>query len=87
MIEKIFEVTNKSGLHARPASMFVKEAKKYKANIKLICKDCVIDGKSILSIMSSCIMAGSSVSIKIDGEDEVMALNGIEALFANNFGE
>jgi phosphocarrier protein HPr len=87
MIEKAFEVTNKSGLHARPASLFVNETKNHKANIKLTFEDRQVDAKSILGIMSLGIPKGSKVSIQIDGEDEEVALSRIELLFEENFGE
>ena len=36
MLEKVIEIKNKSGIHARPASMLVREASKYKSDITII---------------------------------------------------
>jgi phosphocarrier protein len=87
LIRKKFEIKNKSGLHARPAALFVNATKKYKSNIKLKFLNKEVNGKSILAVLSLGIAKDGEVYIEIDGEDEKIALKAIEALFKNNFGE
>ena len=74
MEKKTVTITNKEGLHARPASVFVKEAGKFKSKITLL-KHGGKEGnaKSILSLLSLGIDSGSTVDICTDGEDEVLA--------------
>ncbi len=79
MEQKTITITNKEGLHARPASVFVKEAGKYKSKI-LVSKHGGKEGnaKSILSVLSLGIDSGSTIDICTDGEDETLAA---QALF------
>jgi phosphotransferase system HPr (HPr) family protein len=52
MIRKEITVTNKTGLHARPASMFVQKASKFKSSIMIEKEDKTINAKSIISVLS-----------------------------------
>ncbi|MEA4812652.1 MAG: HPr family phosphocarrier protein [Anaerolineaceae bacterium] len=74
MEKKSITVTNKEGLHARPASLFVKEAGKFKCKITLS-KHGGKEGnaKSILSLLALGIDSGSTIDILCEGEDEKAA--------------
>lgn len=87
MIEKIFKITNKHGLHARPAAHLVKVAGQYKSDIKIIKDGYEVNGKSIMGVMMLAAEPGSEVLFVIDGEDEQQALEGIAELFEKNFYE
>ena len=78
-----FKVTIKgdSGLHARPASMLAMEAQKYSSDIVFENKGKKVNAKSIMSILSAGASNGDELSFKIDGEDEVEAMNKIIELF------
>lgn len=52
MTQKTITIENKTGIHARPASIFVQTATKFKSKIQLQAKGKTIDAKSILMIMS-----------------------------------
>ncbi len=71
-------ITNKSGLHARPASLFVQEANKYKSEIEINCKDKTVNAKSILSILGLGANKGSTIVISAEGEDAGVALSGLK---------
>ena len=89
MMEKKFEITNKLGLHARPATLFVQRVQKYLAEIK-VRKDGqeeVADGKSVIDLLTLGAQQGSKVTIIIDGEDEEEIMKEIEELFSNKFYE
>ena len=78
---------NKVGLHARPASLFVRTANKFKCKITVSKDDKEVDAKSILSVLSLGAEQGDAVTIKTQGEDEVEALEALKALIESNFGE
>lgn len=80
MIEREVLVTNKTGLHARPAARFVKEASKYKSLISVIRSDKKADAKSIIGILGLGIVRGITITIQASGEDEEQAVIGLEEL-------
>ena len=87
MVEKKVEVTNRLGVHARPAYMLVQKADKFKSEITLQKEDLEVNGKSILSVMALAAEAGSIVTIKAQGEDEAAAVEELAKLFEGKFGE
>jgi phosphocarrier protein HPr len=70
-------LTNETGLHARPASLFVKEAAKYGSTIHVVKDGKTFNAKSIMSILSMGAGMGSKLEIIVDGEDEAKALSGL----------
>ena len=87
MTERTVTITNKYGIHARPAAEIVKLAAKYKAEITLIKDDTEVNGKSIMGVMMLAAEFGSSLLIRADGPDEAAALDALAELIASNFGE
>ncbi|MFV9510578.1 HPr family phosphocarrier protein [Tepidibacillus sp. LV47] len=87
MLTKKVIVTNETGLHARPASKLVKETSKYQSEIKIAKNDKEANGKSLMSVLALGVTKGEVVELKVSGPDEVNALNGLVALFEQNFGE
>jgi phosphocarrier protein HPr len=87
LVERKVEVTNRLGLHARPAAMLVQKATKFKSEIKLQKEDLEVNAKSILSVMALAAEVGSFVIIKAEGEDEAVALEELAKLFEEKFGE
>jgi len=80
-------IDNKLGLHARAAAQIVKTASGYSSRI-LLCKDGVeVDGKSIMGIMMMAAAKGATIVVQADGGDEDRALDGMERLFKEKFGE
>jgi phosphocarrier protein HPr len=90
MIRKTTRIKNKTGLHARPASDFVKMASKFQSNIT-ICRtgeeDDDANAKSIISILSLGLCMGEEVEIVAKGQDEEEAVNSLIALIDSGFGE
>ena len=89
MITKEITITNSSGLHARPASLWVQMASRYQSSIIIKANDSEVNGKSILGILSLGLAAGSKFELIVDGEDEQEAAENLEALVINleNQGE
>jgi len=67
-------VTNETGLHARPANVFVKEAVKYVSTINVVKEGKIFNAKSIMSVLSMEAEKGSKLEIIADGEDETEAI-------------
>jgi len=86
-------VNNKVGLHARPASLFVQAATKFKSDINVSCQDSETkedrkaNAKSILGILTLGVFQGMEITIEAEGEDEDAAVDTLVALVENDFGE
>jgi phosphocarrier protein HPr len=87
MIKSVVKIENKSGLHARPASDFVKTALKFKSDIKVIFNGKKINAKSIIEILAGGIKAGSEIELVIRGKDEKEAMVQLSELIESKFGE
>lgn len=87
MPEKTFIIHHKVGLHARPASLFVKTAAKFKSNIMVSHGERTSTAKSILGVLSLGVQMDSKIVVKAEGEDADQALQVLEALIEDNFGE
>jgi len=81
------ELKNETGLHARPASLFVKMASDYVSEVKLIKEDRSCDAKSIMGVLSLGVMKGDKLAIEADGKDEEEAVLALKNLVESNFGE
>ncbi|GAA0218739.1 HPr family phosphocarrier protein [Metaclostridioides mangenotii] len=86
-MEKIVKIKNKSGLHARPAGMFVKEASKYRSDVEVEFKGKSVNAKSIMGIMSLGLSKGEEIKIVVKGDDESEAMQAIVDLIENEFDE
>jgi phosphocarrier protein len=92
MTEKIVTITNRAGLHARPAAVLVQASKDFKCHIYFE-KDNDsgekdrINAKSIMGILTLGAAYGTKVTIIADGEDEQYAVDTIVHLFESKFEE
>lgn len=87
MKKKDLLIENRLGLHARAAAQIVKAASGFNSKI-LLSKDGIeVDGKSIMGIMMMAAAKGSTVLVSAEGGDEEKALEGMEKLFKEKFGE
>ena len=87
MKKKDLLIENKLGLHARAAAQIVKTASGFTAKI-LLSKDGIeVDGKSIMGIMMMAAAKGTTILVSAEGADEEKALEGMERLFKDKFGE
>ena len=87
MVEKKIIVLNKFGLHARPCSLLVKAASKFRSDFKIQKDNMTINGKSIMGVMMLAAECGSQLNLIVDGVDEDEAILEIEKLFINKFEE
>ncbi len=87
MPEVNLTVQHPSGLHARPASVFVKTANQFKSDIRVAFGEKDVNAKSILSILTLGANQGANITIKAEGEDSDQALIALTELIESNFGE
>ena len=64
---------NAQGLHARPATLFCKEAAQFKSDVKLVYGDKEGNAKSLIAILAMGITGGSEIQVVTEGEDEEAA--------------
>lgn len=83
MITCELTITNKTGLHARPATLWVKEAVQFQSKIQLKKGDKTIDGKSMLGILSLGLGQGTAIELIADGPDEAEAVSRLQQLLAD----
>ncbi|HBF9299771.1 TPA: HPr family phosphocarrier protein [Clostridioides difficile] len=86
-MEKVVSIKNASGLHARPAGMFVKKAAEFKSTVEVVAKDKTVNAKSIMGIMSLGLARGEELKLVVNGEDEEVALAAMVELVESGFGE
>lgn len=87
MISKAITITNDTGLHARPAAVFVNTATKFKSEIMVRKGEKQVNAKSILAVLSLGITKGSDIVISVQGSDEEEAMGSLTELIESNFNE
>src|SRR5690348_3640895 len=86
ILERTITLASKSGLHARPAAVFVQKAKAFRSQITLSKNDKTVNGKSILSVLALGAEQGEQVTLKADGEDANTAIDQLTALLEEGLG-
>ena len=79
-----YEIKDEIGIHARPAGLLVKEAKKYSSKIVLTVNGKNAEATKLMAIMSLGVKQGQTVEITVEGADEDMACENIKAFFEQN---
>jgi phosphocarrier protein len=87
MISKELTIINKLGLHARAAAKLVSLASTFDADIRVARDEKSVNGKSIMGVMMLAASQNTRITITADGNDERAAVEKIEALVADRFGE
>ena len=80
-------IANKSGIHARPAALFVKTANRFACDIFVEKDGEKINGKSIMGLMMLAAGPGSKVTLHVKGTDALTAIAELEALVKRKFVE
>ena len=87
IMTKDFLVSNKLGIHARPAAMFVRTANRFACEIFVEKDGEKVNGKSIMGLMMLAAGPGSKLTVHAQGQDASQALAELEALFKGKFDE
>ncbi len=80
-------VANAQGLHARPADLLAREARRWRSRIELVADAQRVDGKSILEVLTLAAEAGTRLVVEATGPDAREALEAIGGLFERKFNE
>jgi len=84
---KKLEIKNKLGLHARAAVLLVQTINRFSAEVKITKDGQVVDGRSILGVLTLAAARGSKIRVEADGEDAEEALRAVEKLVGKKFHE
>ena len=88
MLESTIQVKHNAGLHARPASLFVQTANKYKSTLmvkNVTTEGSFVDAKSIIMILTLGVMKDHVIHLQAEGEDAETALADLTQLIESNF--
>jgi phosphotransferase system HPr (HPr) family protein len=89
MIQRTLLIQSRLGLHARAAAKLVRVASGFQSNVLLHRLDggTSADAKSILSVLMLAASRGTQLQASVEGVDEEAAMDAVERLFAEGFGE
>jgi phosphocarrier protein HPr len=87
MARRSVTIINKLGLHARAAARFVQTASGFNCDIHVKHGNREVNGKSIMGVMMLAAGKGSVIEIIAAGKDEEAALDKLEELILDRFGE
>ena len=82
--QKEIVIKNKTGLHARPAALFVQIANKFESDITITKEDQEVNGKSIMGILMLAAEKGAKVTILAEGNDAEKAVEELSNILIND---
>ncbi|EJF83476.1 HPr family phosphocarrier [Bartonella elizabethae Re6043vi] len=86
-ISRHFNICNKRGLHARASAKFVQTVDNFNATVEVEKDGKIVGGSSIMGLMMLAASAGCNLTVRVWGPEAIDALNALEKLINNNFGE
>lgn len=89
MYKREATILNPTGLHARPASDFVKCAANFKSDITIgrVSSEKTVNAKSIVMLLTQAFSKGTQVCVSAEGEDEKQAVDTLIELIESGFSE
>jgi phosphocarrier protein len=87
MLQREVEIINRLGLHARASARLTQVAGQFKSSIWVSRNGRRVNAKSIMGVMMLAAAKGSRILLETSGPDEAEALQALEALVADCFGE
>lgn len=84
---RILTIVNRRGLHARASARFVQTAEAFDAELTISRDGLTVGGQSIMGLMMLAASQGTVIEVAARGADAEAALDAIEALVADRFGE
>ncbi|HMV35727.1 MAG TPA: HPr family phosphocarrier protein [Turneriella sp.] len=87
MVSKTVTIQNETGVHARPAAVFVKMANRFPCEIFVEKDEQRINGKSIMGLMMLALTRDSRITVIAEGDKEADAVEALCRLVENSFVE
>lgn len=84
---RLLTIVNTRGLHARASAKFVQCTEQFNAEVKVSKEGNAVSGTSIMGLMMLAAGPGTSILIEATGEEADAALDALEALVTDGFGE
>lgn len=84
MKEFQYKIKDEIGIHARPAGILVKEAKKYQSRIMITKDGKSVEATKLMAIMGLGVKCGDTITISVEGTDEDTAFEEIKSFFETN---
>lgn len=76
-----YVIKDEVGIHARPAGLLVKEAKKYQSTVTIVKDDKSAVATKLMAVMALGVKSGETITVNVEGDDEETAAAEIEAFF------
>jgi phosphocarrier protein len=86
-VSRLVSVTNRYGLHARPAAEFVKLASRFRSEVWVEKDGLEVNGKSIMGVLMLAAEAGSTLRLRTVGDDAHAALDALAHLIERGLAE
>ena len=87
MTSKEIIIENKVGLYAKPSTLFVQAAARFRSDILISKEEKHANAKSLLGVLSLGICRGNRITLTASGVDEEAALDALSSLLSSNFAE
>ena len=84
ILRKKIKIKNPQGLHARPASLFVRLANKFESDVTVRRGSEKVNGKSIMGLLTLAASEGSVVEIEVSGDDAEGAMKELEGFLLSD---
>ena len=87
MIQRELTIINRLGLHARATAKLVQLLSGFRCQATLEARGREVNAKSIMGVMLLAAATGTTIVLRVDGEDEQAAADAVSALFERRFDE
>ncbi len=87
MVEVTVTIQHPTGLHARPAALFVQAASRFRSQIEVQANGKTANAKSMMAILGLGARQGTVLTIRAEGDDAAEAVAALKELVESNFGE
>ncbi len=87
MTQRVLEITNIKGLHARASAKFVEVTEQFDGHAKVSKDGMSADGDSIMGLLMLAASKGTSIEVETNGPQAEQLMDALAALVADKFGE
>lgn len=87
MFARTVTVANRAGMHARPATLFVETANRFRSEVRVASAGQAVDARTVVGLMLLEAVSGTDLTITAQGDDEVAAVTTLAELVERGFDE